>query len=224
MAIFRYSASFSDWVVTLMPSCTGVVQAGSSRPIPDTSTMHSRHAPTAGMFSIQHSVGMYFPPARATSRIVCPSRAATYSPSMRTEILSGTPSLLVMILNVATQASRRLFPGLFRLQPHHRLLEALHALRRRQLLHVVPGASAGLRRGRVAVSELRPDPLPPPRAHQPLVDVPRRLLPVPHGVRHVGCARDQIAARVELAAGGFERVSVHFQRAVVLDPQARRAH
>ncbi len=39
------ACSFSEFVVTDMPSCTGVVQAGSRRPTPDTSTMHSRQAP-----------------------------------------------------------------------------------------------------------------------------------------------------------------------------------
>ena len=56
-----------------MPSCTGVVQAGSRRLTPETSTMHSRQAPTGVRFSSQHSVGMYLPLARATSRIVWPS-------------------------------------------------------------------------------------------------------------------------------------------------------
>ena len=40
-------AASASSVVTDMPSCTGVVQAGSRRSTPDTSTMHSRQAPTA---------------------------------------------------------------------------------------------------------------------------------------------------------------------------------
>ena len=55
-----------------MPSCTGVVQAGSRRLTPETSTMHRRQAPTGVMLSSQHSVGMYLPLARATSRMVWP--------------------------------------------------------------------------------------------------------------------------------------------------------
>src|ERR1035441_6699473 len=73
MAIFRYCVSFSELVVTLMPSCTGVVQAGNRRPTPETSTMQRRQAPTDEMPSSQQRVGMYLPPARATSRMVCPS-------------------------------------------------------------------------------------------------------------------------------------------------------
>ena len=45
-AIFRYDSSCAEVVTTAWPSCTGVVQAGSRRETPDTSTMHSRHAPT----------------------------------------------------------------------------------------------------------------------------------------------------------------------------------
>src|ERR1019366_8714800 len=89
MAIFRYCVSFSELVVTLMPSCTGVVQAGKRRPTPETSTIQRRQAPTDEMPSSQQSVGMYLPPARATSRMVCPSRAGTYSPSIRMEMFSG---------------------------------------------------------------------------------------------------------------------------------------
>ena len=45
-AIFRYDCSCGELVVTASPSCTGVVQAGRRRATPETSTMHSRHAPT----------------------------------------------------------------------------------------------------------------------------------------------------------------------------------
>src|ERR1017187_6206815 len=72
-----------------MPSCTGVVHAGSRRPTPETSTMHRRQAPTDEMPASPPSVGMYLPPARATSRMVCPSCAGTYSPSIRIEMFSG---------------------------------------------------------------------------------------------------------------------------------------
>ena len=93
-AMRRYAFSFSELVVTLMPSCTGVVQAGSRRLTPETSTMHRRQAPTGVMLSSQHSVGMYLPLARATSRMVWPCCAATYSPSIRMEIFSGKRFLL----------------------------------------------------------------------------------------------------------------------------------
>src|ERR1035438_10117679 len=53
MAIFRYCVSFSELVVTLMPSCTGVVQAGRRRPTPETSTIQRRQAPTDEMPSIE---------------------------------------------------------------------------------------------------------------------------------------------------------------------------
>ena len=57
--------SFGELVVTDMPSCTGVVQAGSRRSMPETSTMHSRQAPTGVSPSRKQSVGMYLPLARA---------------------------------------------------------------------------------------------------------------------------------------------------------------
>src|ERR1035437_4473794 len=81
-----------------MPSCTGVVQAGSRRFTPDTSTMHRRQAPTGVRLSSQHRVGIYLPLARATSKIVWPSCAATYSPSVRIESLSGKQLLLYVLL------------------------------------------------------------------------------------------------------------------------------
>src|ERR1035438_7085370 len=221
MAIFRYCASFSELVVTLIPSCTGVVQAGSSRPTPETSTIQSRHAPTDEMPASQQSVGMYLPPARAPSRMVCPSWAGTYSPSIRIEMFSGMEFLLVMVLDIAPQTSRGFIQSFFGAERDHGLYEALHALPRRQLFQVVPLAGAGFPRRRVAVHEAGVDFVPAIRAHQTLVHLPRGLLPVAHGVAHVARATDQVAARVELAAAGFERVAVHFQRAVL---QIGRAH
>ena len=69
----RYRASFGEFVVTDMPSCIGVVQAGNKRSLPETSTRHTRHAPTGREPVKAHSVGMYLPLALAAWRMVCPS-------------------------------------------------------------------------------------------------------------------------------------------------------
>src|ERR1022692_123412 len=145
IAIFRYCFSFSELVVTLMPSCTGVVQAGKRRPTPETSTIQRRQAPTDEMPASQQSVGMYLPPARATSRMVCPSWAGTYSPSIRIEIFSGMEFLLVMVLDIAPQTARGFIQSFFVAQRDHGLHETLHALPRRQLFQVVALAGAGWR-------------------------------------------------------------------------------
>src|ERR1039458_932188 len=154
-----------------MPSCTGVVQAGRRRFTPETSTMHSRQAPTGLTLSRQQRVGMYLPLARATSRIVWPACAATYSPSILTEIFSGTRFSLVVFLNVAAQAAAGFVHGFVGPQADHGLLEALHAIERRQLLHRVPPAFVGLLLRAHVVFERGRDLVPAIHAHEPLIDV-----------------------------------------------------
>ena len=66
----RYRVSRAESVITDMPSCAGVVQAGNRRSTPATSTMQIRHAPTGLRPSRKHSVGMDFALARAASRMV----------------------------------------------------------------------------------------------------------------------------------------------------------
>src|ERR1035441_3251916 len=202
-----------------MPSCTGVVQAGNRRLTPDTSTMHRRHAPTGEMFSSQHSVGIYLPPARATCRIVWPSCAATYSPSIRIEILSGKRSLLMVILDVAPQAAAGFVQGVGGGKSGGGFAETCGAFRGRELAGLVPRAFAGLLRSGVAIGELRPDALPSPGAHEALVDRARGLLAVAHGVGNVGCAADQVAPGVELGPAGFEGIALPFQRGILFDAQ-----
>ena len=46
-AMRRYRFSLAEVVMIDMPSCMGVVQAGNRRSVPASSTMHTRHAPTA---------------------------------------------------------------------------------------------------------------------------------------------------------------------------------
>src|SRR5208337_3008697 len=101
--------------------------------------------------------------------------------------------------------------------------EPFRALRSRQLKHRVAPAVAGLRGWNVAVREVRLEALPAPAAHQPRVDVARRFLAEAHGEADVGRPADQVAAGVKLAAAGFERVTVHRQRAVLPELEARGA-
>src|ERR1700693_1172091 len=61
----------------------GVVQAGKSRSVPETSTRQIRQAPTAVRPSRSHNVGMYLPLALAACRMVWPSSALISSPSIR---------------------------------------------------------------------------------------------------------------------------------------------
>src|ERR1039458_4298551 len=112
-----------------MPSCTGGGQAGNRRLRPGTSTMHRRHAPPGELFSSQQRVGIYLPLARATCRIVWPSCAATYSPSIRIEILSGKRGLLMVILDVAPQAAAGFVQGVFGGEPDGGFGETFGAFR-----------------------------------------------------------------------------------------------
>ena len=76
---------------------------------------------------------------------------------------------------------------------------------------------------RCRILEVRVDA--PPSARRPI----RRssmlraaFLPKPMALETLEAPRDQVAARVELAAAGFQRVAVHLERAVFLDAQTRR--
>src|ERR1017187_586869 len=202
-----------------MPSCTGVVQAGNRRLTPDTSTMHRRHAPTGEMFSSQQSVGIYLPPARATCRIVWPSCAATYSPSIRIEILSGKRNLLMVIFDVAPQAAAGFVQGVFGGKPDGGFDEAFGAFPGWEFAGLVPRAFAGLLRSDIAICELGSDAFPSAGAHEALVDGTRGLLAVAHCIGNVGCAADEVATGVELGSAGFQGIAIHLQGAVFLDAQ-----
>ena len=56
--------------------------------------------------------------------------------------------------------------------------------------------------------------------HQPLVDLARGLLAAAHGVGHVGCAGDDVAAGIESGAAGLKREAIDGQRALVLEFQS----
>ena len=58
------------------------------------------------------------------------------------------------------------------------------------------------------------------RSHQAFVDIARRLLAAAHGVGHVGCAGDDIAAGIEIGAAGLKREAIHDDRAFFLEFQA----
>jgi len=118
--------SLGDTVVTDIPSCTGVVQAGNNRSVPEISTMQSRQAPTGVSPSRSQSVGMRLPLARAACRMVWPSKALINSPSIRTEsFFCGKAVLLYLAhfgdFDVATQASARFIQRLFMAQAHDHL-------------------------------------------------------------------------------------------------------
>ena len=85
-AISRLCASASELVVTDMPLCAGVVQAGSRRPTPATSTRHIRQEPGELRPSRWQSEGIVRPFACATWKMVWPSVAVYSSLSIRTEI------------------------------------------------------------------------------------------------------------------------------------------
>src|SRR5215471_19192774 len=98
-----------------MPFWTGVVQAGSRRPTPETSTTHRRQEPAGVRPSMVQSVGMYLSLARATSRIVSPSVAPHNSPSIRIEICLGIAAGSLSVLqgaDITTQAATGLLGGL----------------------------------------------------------------------------------------------------------------
>jgi hypothetical protein len=52
---------FSFWVVTFMPSATGVVQEAGKPFMPSTCTRHMRQEPNASSVSVAHSLGIERP-------------------------------------------------------------------------------------------------------------------------------------------------------------------
>jgi len=74
--------SLSDWVMTLMPSLTGVLQAVMVRSTPSTSTAQTRQAPVGDTFSSQQRVGIFMPSWLAASRMVVPAGTVTFLPSI----------------------------------------------------------------------------------------------------------------------------------------------
>src|SRR5689334_24151999 len=82
MIFLRAAARFSDWVVTTIPSLTGVLQAVMLRSTPSTSTAHIRQAPVGEIFCSQQRVGMVMPSCRAASRMVVPAGTLIFLPSI----------------------------------------------------------------------------------------------------------------------------------------------
>ncbi len=58
MICLRILVNRSDWVVTTIPSLTGVLQAVMVRSIPSISTAQTRQAPVGETFCSQQRVGM----------------------------------------------------------------------------------------------------------------------------------------------------------------------
>src|ERR1035441_9549822 len=151
-----------------------------------------------------------------------PKVAQALSPANCTRVVFRV-GILVVVLDIASQTTRSFIQSFFAAQRDHGFHETLHALPGRQLFEGVALAGAGFPGRRVAVDKAGVDFVPAVGAHETLVDLARSLLSVAHGVRDVTGAADQVAARVELAATGFQGVAVHFKRAVLLDAQAAGA-
>ncbi len=60
-------------------------------------------------------------------------------------------------------------------------------------------------------------------AHEAFVDLARSLLAASHGIRHVGCACDDVAAGIETGAAGLQRKSIHPDRTFFFEFQSGSA-
>jgi hypothetical protein len=82
MIFRRISVKRGDWVVTLIPSLTGVLHAVMVRSTPSTSTAQTRQAPVGDTFCNQQSVGILIPSWAAASRMVIPFGTVMFLPSI----------------------------------------------------------------------------------------------------------------------------------------------
>ena len=87
----RTSASFAVWVVTCMPSATGVVHEAGRPFMPSICTRHRRHEPNASNCSVAHSFGIFVPNSAAARSTEVPSGTVTGCPSM-VSVMSGVPT------------------------------------------------------------------------------------------------------------------------------------
>src|SRR5512134_3752290 len=85
-------ASFSDWVVTTIPSTAGVLQAVIGLSAPATSTTQMRQAPVGETFCRKQRVGMRTPTFSAAARIVAPFSICTFLPSIFSLTMNLHPS------------------------------------------------------------------------------------------------------------------------------------
>src|SRR5512145_1217414 len=165
---------------------------------------------------------MYLSLPRATSRMLCPSVAVTYSPSMRMVTFCGkvAPPLVAHVTDVAAQASRGLLEGCGGAKAEGHLSEGVCPLCRGPLPRDVAAGFAGLLRWLHGVAERGPERVEPSHAHEALVHVAGGLLAEAHGVRDVGGSRDEVAPGVEALATGLEGVPIHLEHAALAHRQA----
>ena len=185
--------------MTVMPSCTGVVQAGTRRPmpVPPPCTAGTRPRRVVPPLAERRDV-LAAGARRLQDGLAFESRHQLAVDSNRDFLLAWSPQPS----DVAPQAAARLVRGVLRRERRapprrFRFTRAAAANSARDAARLSLGSSGGSWPYSKPVKSCR-EPL---RAHQPLVDFARRLLAVAHGVRDVGRAGDHIAARVELAAG-----------------------
>ena len=216
-------SSCGELVATARPSCTGVVQAGSRRATPETSTMHSRQAPTA-LQALHVTEGrdvLVVGPGDFEDRLACGRRDHLAVDADLHLLGHGRSPYLSAAADVAAQATGCLFQGGDGRKAERHLGVRADSLGRGHLAGHVAAAFAR-RLGRLhLVLEVGDQAGEALLLHQTLVDVAGRLLADSHRVRYVGGAGDEVAARVEAVAAGLERVAVHLDRAVFLHLQAR---
>src|ERR1700689_495119 len=103
----------SFWVVTFMPSATGVVQEAGKPFMPSTCTRHMRQEPKASSRSVAHSLGIDMPASAAARSTEVPAGTVTSRPSMLrltclTDWLLGVPksrSAIDCIVSLTLNAS-----------------------------------------------------------------------------------------------------------------------
>ena len=78
----RSLASRSFWVVTCMPSTTGVVQEAGSPRRPSTCTAHNRQEPNGSRLSVAHNLGILISASAAARSTEVPSGTVMVIPSI----------------------------------------------------------------------------------------------------------------------------------------------
>src|SRR5579872_636168 len=198
-----------------MPSWIGVVHAGNSRSVPETSTRQILQAPTAVRPSRSHNVGIYLPFAFAAWRMVCPSEALISSPSIRIDnFFCGNVGSFQRALahhnplDVATKAAAGFIHSFLLAQPRDYLFLRAHAIVGGRNMSGVATACTRLFWRSLFVFKLGIDAAPAVRSHQLEIDVARGLFSISHGIRNIGSACDQVAPGIEAWSTGFQRESV----------------
>src|ERR1700687_3852239 len=156
----------------------GVVQAGKSRSVPETSTRQIRQAPTAVRPSRSHNVGIYLPLALAACRMVWPSSALISSPSIRidnlfcgkVELLSARVAYVTRLAHVdggyvTPQATAGLIQSLFLTQAGYHFILRASANTGREHMSCVTAVRTRFFRRRLFVLKPRVETVPAVRFH-----------------------------------------------------------